>query len=380
MAVPPVWTSQGSAACRAAKHTEAMLDQADIPTAAAAAAAPLCTLASSAQADLAHQSTADREPAAIVAASTGLSDAQLPQPVLRPVVRRLSPQASMLTSPPPGQTSSATQAVCHALASRVNAEPAIGTSALDQLPSGHSHALPDSGRLNDLNLPSIKSGLVRAPTLSTRPMQSVLRSPFAALANLPVTSQASQTATPVVPTSSCTPGHMRSKLCEPLHNTASYATANTAWHVQPATARLQLVQGQGRAVQQQSYCEAQQPQIDSPSHAAAVASLDKKACLMSRLPLSPSSIKTNGGEARMLQPVARLRSTALHSGSAAQGSSQKHSRALLQEKHVGDSGLGLEIVQSVEQSELLPGRNVVVSNACVHDLAHLQILPSQWCW
>ena len=41
---------------------------------------------------------------------------------------------------------------------------------------------------------------------------------------------------------------------------------------------------------------------------------------------------------------------------------------------------GLAGKQPLAQTELLPGRNVIMAASCPDNLAQLQLIPSQWCW
>ena len=41
---------------------------------------------------------------------------------------------------------------------------------------------------------------------------------------------------------------------------------------------------------------------------------------------------------------------------------------------------GLVGKQPLAQTELLPGRNVIMAASCPDNLAQLQLIPSQWCW
>ena len=103
--------------------------------------------------------------------------------------------------------------------------------------------------------------------------------------------------------------------------------------------------------------------------------------LISRPPLSPSTLGSNG-QGPLLQPAAKAQHSLAQSAPTALGvnatsSGRKRSYAHSQQRCLPPDMRGLH---AVCQTELLPGRNVIVAAGNVNDLTQLQILPSKWCW
>lgn len=201
-------------------------------------------------------------------------------------------------------------------------------------------------------------------------MLPVLQSPFAAMADLPMHVPPTQTAaSQMAPSASVLQQHLDSQLPDPLAGAQAAPQAGSQAH---ACHAQQPWLGQAELAEQQDCSSAQKRQREKPP-----SGLGKKVHLPVRLPLSPSSVRSNG-EASVLQPLAKAQARALHPGGGLHSSSGNMQSL----HHMHDCKLGLKGIHPVSQSELLPGRNVVVSNAAAADLqlAQLLILPSQWCW
>ena len=360
----PSWKRQHQDACLPSLHTNALQDQAD--TATTAVAAPALHLA---VAPHLSEQTADDPNTRLggnVAASSSfeVKDSQAPLTVFHPAVQRPSQQNFTMVSPLPEQASKGAQ-----LASRADAERAVHSGPFEGLANAPS--LTDSGGLVTSCLPDQlccweqqaqagsrpatgQPGQVEVPTS----MLPVLQSPFAAVAVLPVCHQPTQTAAAQeTPLASASGQHLDPQVPSPL--TGTEAAAQAAIQAHPPRAQQSLL-GQPKMLQQQQKLHRER----------LLPGLAKKAQSTIRLPLSPSSVRSNG-ETSVLQPLAKGQARSLHPGSNSKPQSLHPLR---------DCKLSLKASQHVCHSELLPGRNVVVSKAGVTDLALLLIPPSQWCW
>ena len=368
---PPSWTwRQQQDGCLPSLHTNALHNQADNATAAVAAPASLLVLASDAQSRLPEQTAGDPDTrlAGNIAASSSseVKDSHAPLLVFHPEVPRPSQQGFTTASPPAEQASKKGQ-----LADRADAEPAVhpaSSQGLVRAPSlsnsGGSIRLPSADQVwlwEQQTKPgpkpaagSSQPGQVEQPN-SLMPM---LQSPFAAVAALPMYHQPTRTAAAQEIPSASASGQLVDPQV-PSPSTDAEAAAQAATQAHPPHAQQSML-WQSKMPQQHQKLHRERP----PS------GLGKKAQPSIRPPLSPSSVRSNG-EASVLQPLAK--------GQASQGlhSSSGRPQSLLP---LRDCKLGSKASQPLCHSELLPGRNVVVSNAGVTDLAHLIVPPSQWCW
>lgn len=392
---PPFWKRQHSAAC-----PDALRDQADTATASVVAAPSLHALPSVAQSCLAEQLTVGSKPALTDGISSmALEGTQLAQAVLYPAARSRARQSFTMDRALPQQASMQAQPASAAAAGRPGNDCAP-SSALQLLAEGLASASSYSKTAEELKSLSPDSGLLwkqqaveaagcKPSAAGLQPshkgraecMLPVLQSPFAAVADLPISDQPAQaaaaaTATAVVPAPTYVPvPHMRSKLPALLPITEALAAPEVSGHAQLAHASLQSLCGQARPVEQPGCLHAQQHHKERT-----LSGLSKQGCLTPSLLLSPSCVRANG-EASVLQPLAKAQARVLCSGTALQGSSsKKRCRASMQESSMGEAKHGLKTAQPLSLSELLPGRNVVVASASVTELAHLLIAPSQWCW
>ena len=378
---PPSWKRQHRDACLPSLHTTALQDQAGITTAAVAAPASLLAVASDARSHLPEQTAGDPDIrlGANVATSSSfdVGHSQAPLPVFRPAVRRPSQQDFTMATLLPEQASKGAQ-----VANRADAEGAVQSTPFQGLASAPS--LNASGCLvrspladqvwhweqqakSDSNLAagSLHPGQGEQPNN----MMPVLQSPFAAIAALPMYQQPIQTAAAqAVPLASASERHLAPQVPSPL--TDAEAAAQAAIQARLPYAQGSLL-GQANIPQQQKdHFGAQKLHRETP-----LSGLGKKAQPTLRLPLSPSCVRSNG-EASVLQPLARAHARSLHHGSGLHSSTSKPQSL----HHLRDCKLGSKASQPVCHSELLPGRNVVVTNAGGTDLAHLLVPPSQWCW
>ena len=363
---PPSWKRQHQDACLSSLHTSALQD---IATTAVAAPASLLVLAS----HLPEQTAGDpgTKLGGNVAASSSfeVKDPQAPLPEFHTVEQRSSQQDLTVCSPLLEQGAQ--------LANRPDAEGAVRSAHLQGLAS--APFLSNSGDLVRSPLTDPLYRWEQQPRSGSKPaagslhpgqgqkpnsMLPVLQSPFAAIAALPIYHQQTQTAaTQEVPLASASGQQWGPQEPSPLTN--AEAAAQAAIQAPPPPHAQQSLLGQPKMPQLQQKLHRERP----PS------GLGKKAQATLRLPLSPSSVRSNG-EANVLQPLAKGQARSPHPGSGLHSSSGKPQSLL----PLGDCKLGSKASQPVCHSELLPGRNVVVSNADVTDLAHLLIPPSQWCW
>ena len=372
---PPSWKQQQQQdVYLPSLHVYAPHNQADNATAAVAAPASLLALASDAHSHLPEQKAGDHGPkvGGKIAASGSfeVEDSQAPAPVFHPAVQRPSQQGFTMASPPPEHSKGAQ------LADRADAECAVHSAPSQGLAS--VLALSNSGAL--VGLPSAdqvwhweqhpKPGPKPAAG-SSQPGQvgqpnsfmPLLPSPFAAAAALPMYNQPTQTAAAQDTPSASASGQLVDTQV-PGPSTDAEAVAQAAAQAHPPHAQQSML-GPSKMPQQHQKLHRERP----PS------GLGKKAQPSIGLPLSPSSVRSNG-EASVLQPLAKGQPGLAGASRGLHGSSGRPQGLHL----LHDCKLGLKASQPVCHSELLPGRNVVVSNAGVTDLAHLLIPPYQWCW
>lgn len=373
---PPSWKRQHHHERLPSPPTDARQHQAKVIT-GAAVAAPALLLALAAEGQP-HMPAVAVDPssgpgAKVAITSSKVEQSQPPLPVLRPVVRRASQQGFTLASPLPRQVSQGAQ-----LASRPDADPATQFASLQGLTI--APALRSPAEL--AKLPPADHSLLFKPQSTAGGLQScqeqqphrTQRSPFAAMANLPMRDQPSQTAAALLdPSPSNAYEHCDSQLAGPLAHALHHGASQAGSQADQLHAHQSLL-GQATLAEWQECATAQKLQRERPS-----SGLDDRVHHTLRLPLSPSSVRPNG-EASVLQPLVKGQAKTIPSGSVLQSSSGKKMQSLYHPLGIRDYKLGLQASQPVSQSDLLPGRNVVVANASVTDLAHLLVPPSHWCW
>jgi len=202
----------------------------------------------------------------------------------------------------------------------------------------------------------------------------VLQSPFAAMADMPIHS----TTTPML----------------------SHQDSSAAPHYSqmgPTQVGLNPAAPQGAFIGRPTGCHLRQASLpnvpfergtvhfDSNPTARTDAASDavKGPALTTRPPLSPSTLRSNG-QGPLLQPAAKAQHSLAQSAPTALGmnatsSGRKRSYAHSQERCLPPD-VHMRGLHAVCQTELLPGRNVIVAAGYVNDLTQLQILPSKWCW
>lgn len=374
---PPSWKRQHPDACSPSLHLTTFKSPADIAT--AAVAAPASHLASDAHTHLPEQTAPG--PAAGLGAnvttssSSEVDEAQVALPVFRPVVHKPSEQGITMASPLLEQAGKAAQlgttASTDCTAHSVLCE---GLTSVPPLSNSGNVVRPSSADPVWLWKQQAAAGPQPAaeashpgPGAEPNSMLPVLQSPFAAIATLPVHSQPIQiAAAQSAPRISALGQNQDPQVSSPLADAEAAAQAATQANLHAQYLLLR----QPKLTEQRGSTSAQKLQRERP-----LSGSGKKMQPTSRLPLSPSSVRSNG-EASILQPLAKAQSSLLHPGHGLPSSSSKP-----QSTHqLHDCTLGLKASQPVSQSELLPGRNVVVSHAGVTDLAHLLVPPSHWCW
>ena len=316
--------------------------------------------------------------------SISVEDTQLAQPVEYGAVRSRAHQSCTMDTSLPHRATMQAQPASIAVAGR----PDAPASALQLLAEGLAY----SKTAGESKLPSTDAGLLwkqqtvdiagrRSSSAGVQPSQEgradcmlpVLQSPFAAVADLPISNQPAPAATAVSLEPISVPvTHMKPKLPGLWPSTEALAAPEPIGQPHLAHASLQALHGQAKSLQQLH--ARQHHHKERP-----LSGLSKQGCLTPRLLLSPSCVRSNG-EASVLQPLAKAQARALCCGSALQGSSSKKRCRTFMQSSMGEAKHGLKTAQPLPLSELLPGRNVVVAGACVADLAHLLILPLQWCW
>ncbi|KAL0054616.1 hypothetical protein WJX82_011623 [Trebouxia sp. C0006] len=110
----------------------------------------------------------------------------------------------------------------------------------------------------------------------------------------------------------------------------------------------------------------------------------KGPALTTRPPLSPSTLRSNGQGPLLQPPAAKAQHSLAQSAPTALGmnatnSGRKRSYAHSQERCLPPD-THMRGLHAVCQTELLPGRNVIVAAGYINDLTQLEILPSKWCW
>ena len=203
-----------------------------------------------------------------------------------------------------------------------------------------------------------------------------LQSPFAAMADIPIQSAA----TPVLSHhySSAAP-HYSSQM-GPTQVGLNPAAPQEAFIARPIGCHLRQASLPNVPLERGTV------QFDSDQTARSDAASDavKGLALTTRPPLSPSTLRSNG-QGPLLQPaaakpqhsLAQSAPTAL--GMNATSSGRKRSYAHSQERCLPPD-THMRGLHAVCQTELLPGRNVIVAAGYSNDLTQLEILPSKWCW
>lgn len=372
---PPSWKRHQRDVQPLPSPTDAIGRQPKATTTAVAAPALLLALAADPQSHVpAFAAGPSSEPAAIRRLT--VEDSQSPPLVCRPVVHRQPQRQFSLASPVPPHASPAPQP-----ASRANANPATHAAGFEDSITASSgfEGFPTETAIRRpaelVKLPLADHALVFRPQATAGSLQprqgeragSVLQSPFAAMADLPMRHQPGQTATAQpAPSSIVMQGHPDCQL--------AWSSAHALQHAGPQAVNQghqvhahQVLLGPAKPAEQQDRYSAQKLQREKLPPG-----LDSKAHHTLRLPLSPSSVN-------VLQPLAKAQAKALPWSSFLQSNSSKM-HSLFHAQGLFDFKLGTQPGQPVSQSDLLPGRNVVVANASVTDLAHLLLPPSHWCW
>lgn len=203
----------------------------------------------------------------------------------------------------------------------------------------------------------------------------VLQSPFAAMADMPLhsatTPMLSHQDSLAAPHLSSQMGHTQAGL-NPAACQGPFIDHSTGCHLRQAS----LPNGP---------FERGMVQFDSNQTARTDAASDsvKGPALTTRPPLSPSTLRSNG-QGLLLQPAGKAQHSLAQSAPTALGmnatsSGRKRSCAHSQER-CQPPDMHMRGLHAVCQTELLPGRNVIVAAGYKNDLTQLQILPSKWCW
>ncbi|DBA98112.1 hypothetical protein WJX77_004739 [Trebouxia sp. C0004] len=203
----------------------------------------------------------------------------------------------------------------------------------------------------------------------------VPQSPFAAMADVPIHSAA----TPMLSHQGSSAATHCSSHKGPTQAGPTPATPQRAFIVHPAGCHLR------QASLPSVPCERGTVQFDSIQTATTDAASDavKEPALTTRPPLSPSTLDSNG-QGALQRPAAKAQHSLAQSAQIALGmnatsSDRKRSFAHSQERCLPPD-MHIHGLHAVCQTELLPGRNVIVAAGYVNDLTQLQILPSKWCW
>ena len=311
------------------------------------------------------------------------------RPVLRPVVRRASLQgfqaanplhelASMPAEKPRRSADCQSQSAFTNLATEPAAAARFGSSAANHSMQADGTVLPNQARQSS-DAKSMQASWQHQlmPIGGNAPPTSLplLQSPFAALAAMPMQPRLIPVLSHLGATATCHFPHMVPKPSGQVAtfspNTSIAAEAvkqasppNACGGVYPATCRAdQIIHRQHRT----------EP-ADAPD-------ATQRPGLTVRLPLSPSSIRSCG-QANLQQPLAKTQHRALQTASTALGGSgRKRSYAQAQEQCMPAAAeLAMTTSQAVPQTEVLPGRNVIMAALYEDDLTHLQIMSSRWCW
>ena len=323
------------------------------------------------------------------AAHAGRTDAA--RLVLQPVVRTASLQASHMAtalhevaSVPADKPRSPADCTKQCSFGMVAEDP-VSPLRSARLPADQSGHLPVDG----IPLPSRAEILHEQascqhqlmPATGSLPSNSMplLQSPFAAMAGVPLqptqTPLLSQMGPPAVPPHGFpAASHSAGTLSIPCHGGCTTVPAGS--HLKQMNSPL------GQSDRVAMHHASNQAQMQGSAEGASDGL--KGQGMAARLPLSPS-LRSNGLMTR-LQPAAKAQRALAHSAHStlatdAASSGRKRSYAQTQDRSLHENAeLRFSGLHAVCQTELLPGRNVVVAAAYIHDLAHLQVLPSKWCW
>lgn len=310
------------------------------------------------------------------------------RPVWRPVVHTASLQASHMAtswhevaSVPADKPRSPADCPKQCSFGMVAEDPVSPLRSI-RLPADQSGHLP----VNGIPLPSRAEILHEQascqhrlmPATSSLPSNSMplLQSPFAAMAGVPLQPTQdpllSQVGPPAVPPHGLpAASHSAGVLSFPCHEGCTTVPAGS--HLKQMNSPL------GQSDRVAMHHASNQAQMQGSAEGASDGL--KGQGMAARLPLSPS-LRSNGQMTR-LQPAAKAQQALAHSALAtdAASSGRKRSYAQTQDRSLHENAeLRFSGLHAVCQTELLPGRNVVVAGAYIHDLAHLQVLPSKWCW
>ncbi len=256
----------------------------------------------------------------------------------------------------------------------VSASHLAGPSADDSscIPTG-AIALPSNPGVSPAH--AWQHQLLHAANILPGNSKPMLQSPFAAMADMPIHSAT----TPV------------------LSHQDSSAAPHYSSQMGPTQAALNPAVPQGEFIGRPTGCHLRQTslpnvpfergtaQFDSNQTARSDAASDavKGPALTTRPPLSPSTLRSNG-QGPLLQPAAKAQHSLAQSAPTALGmnatsSGRKRSYAHSQERCLPPD-TQMRGLHAVCQTELLPGRNVIVAAGYINDLTQLEILPSKWCW
>lgn len=348
-------------------------------TAAVAAPASQLALASDAHTHLPGQTATSPvtrlSPNVATSSSFKVDTSQVALPVFRPGVHRPSQQGFTAASPPLDQVGKAAQlgttantdcAAHSALCQGLTSVPPLGNSGDLVRPPSTEQVWPWRQQAEAGPQPAVEASQL-GQWEQPNSMLPVLQSPFAALATLPVHNQPIQiAAAQSAPRISALGQNQDPQVSSPLADAEAAAQAANQANLHAQCLLLR----HPKLTEQQGSSSAQKLQRERP-----VPGSGKKIQPTLKPPLSPSCVRSNG-EASILQPLAKAQSSLLHPGNGLPSSSSK----LQSTRQMNECKLGLKASQPVLQSELLPGRNVVVATAGVTDLAHLLVPPSHWCW
>ncbi len=394
---PPTWTDTTTAAQQMPSTASDFLHHADhaamhasaVGAVAAAPAAPLPVSRDEACRDIpvagqALAEPADAQPAQYTAVDIRRDADRL---VLRPVMRSALQQGMHVCNPlhlldgsPADKPSSLADcngqsAFSHIPDDAVSASHLVGPSANDSscMPTG-AIALPSNPGVSPAHA-CWQHQLTHAANILPGSSKPMLQSPFAAMADMPIHSAL----TPTLSHQDLLPAPRYSSQMGPTQAGLNPADPQGAFIGHPTgcdlrQASLPNVPFERGAVQFDSN---QTARSDAASHAV------KGPALTTRPPLSPSTLRSNG-QAPLLQPATKAQHSLAQSAQTALGmnansSGRKRSYAHTQERCL-PADTHMRGLHAVCQTELLPGRNVLVAAGYINDLTQLEILPSKWCW
>jgi hypothetical protein len=394
---PPTWTETTISAQQMPSTASDFLHHADhaathasaAATMAATTAAPLRVLRDEACCDIPTAGQVVAEAVDAQPAEHRYTDSRrgADRLVLRPVMRSALQQGMHVCNPlhllaglpadTPGSLADCNgqSAFSHIADNTVSASHPAGPYANDSsyMPTG-AIALPSNPGVSPVHA-CWQHQLMHVTNILPGNSKPVLQSPFAAMADMPIHSAT----TPM------------------LSHQGSSAAPHYSSQMAPTQAGLNPKAPQGAFIGRPTGCHLRQASLpnvpfergtvhfDSNQTARTDAASDavKGPALTTRPPLSPSTLRSNG-QGALLQPAAKAQHTLAQSAQIALGmnatsSGRKRSYAHSEERCLPPD-MHMRGLHAVCQTELLPGRNVIVAAGYVNDLTQLQILPSKWCW